>query len=60
MGAMMADGIVIGDERVSDSMIEWAKSLGKPLLEYPGRDDYADAYNNFYNEILELDTELAE
>ena len=60
MGAMMADGIVIGDERVSDSMIEWAKGLGKPLLEYPGRDDYADAYNNFYNEILELDTELAE
>jgi len=60
MGATMADGIVIGDEHVSPEMIEWAKGLGKPILDYPGRDDYVDAYNNFYDEILELDAELAE
>ncbi|MBD79329.1 MAG: glycogen synthase [Crocinitomicaceae bacterium] len=60
MGASMADGIIIGDEMVDSEMIEWAKSLGKPVLDYPGRDDYAEAYNSFYDEILELDAELAE
>ena len=60
MGAMMADGIVIADENVDPKLIEWAKSLNKPILEYPGATDYTEAYDKFYDQILELDAELVQ
>lgn len=60
IGATMADAIVIGDDEVSDEMIEWAKSLGKPVLDYPGYGDFAEAYDKFYDEVLESTQELAE
>jgi starch synthase len=60
IGATLADGIVIGDDEVSEEMIEWAKSLGKPVLDYPGFADFAEAYDKFYEDILESTAELAE
>ncbi|MGB0403525.1 MAG: glycogen/starch synthase [Salibacteraceae bacterium] len=58
MGATMADGIVIGDADVDPKLVEWAKSLGKPVLDYPGDDDYVAAYDKFYDQILELDAQI--
>ena len=48
LGIDFADGIVIGDEEVSPALIEYARQSGKPLLEYPGKENFADAYREFY------------
>jgi len=43
-----SDAIAISSEDVSPELIQYAKDSGKPVLEYPGEDDYIEAYKNFY------------
>jgi len=43
-----ADAIAVSSENVSPAIIEYARKSGKPLLEYPGADNYVDAYREFY------------
>lgn len=47
-----ADAIVIAGDDVDPEMADYARSSGKPLLEYPGPEDYADAYAGFYKSLL--------
>lgn len=47
-----ADGIVIASENVNPELIEYARSTGKPLLEYPGEENSIQAYADFYNTVL--------
>lgn len=42
-----ADAIAVSSENISDELIEYARSTGKPLLEYPG-DGGHEAYRDFY------------
>ncbi len=48
-----ADGIVISDESVDESIQEIARQSGKPLLEYqdPQSADYYENYAKFYEEL---------
>ena len=46
-----ADAVAISSENVRPSLIEYARSTGKPLLEYPGADSYVDAYREFYTSL---------
>ena len=32
-------------------LVEYAKSLGKPFMEYPGDENYIDAYAQFYKSL---------
>lgn len=43
-----ADAIAISDPDVPQSLIDYARQSGKPVLEYPGSDNYVDAYRDFY------------
>jgi starch synthase len=45
------DGVIIGDQRVSKTLENYTKSLKKPILGYQG-ENYAEAYNLFYNKII--------
>lgn len=47
-----SEGIVIGSENVSPELMEYAVASGKPILPYQG-EKYLDAYNKFYDKILE-------
>lgn len=47
-----ADGIVVASAKADPELIEYARSTGKPLLEYPGEDDNVQAYADFYNTVL--------
>lgn len=47
-----ADAIAVASPDVDPALIEYAESLGKPILLYPGDEDYADAYAEFYNKVL--------
>ena len=47
-----SDGVIIGSETINPEIAEYLKSCNKPLLEYQSPENYADAYNAFYDTIL--------
>ncbi|MEQ8324966.1 MAG: glycogen/starch synthase [Vicingaceae bacterium] len=55
-----ADGIIIGDETVSEDIINHARSNDKPLLEHQNPEVFVDAYSDFYDQIMAEDGVLAE
>ena len=46
-----ADAIAISSENIPESLIQYARNSGKPLLEYPGSDNYAQSYKDFYTSL---------
>ena len=46
-----ADGIIQASQNVNEELIEFAKSLNKPFMEYPGEENYIDAYAQFYQTL---------
>lgn len=55
-----ADGIAYGSEKINEDVMKYAKKSGKPILEFKGEAEYADAYNEFYDVVLEASEVLAE
>jgi starch synthase len=50
-----ADGVVVEEKLESDTLAEYARRSGKPVLdwnEYRDGAQYMDAYHTFYNEVL--------
>ena len=47
-----SDGIILGSKKIDPMVAEYLKSCDKPILEYQGPDNYAEAYNAFYDQIL--------
>jgi starch synthase len=45
--------IVISQENVNPELIDYAKASGKPMLDYIEGDVYKQAYNEFYDSLLE-------
>lgn len=43
-----ADAVAISSENVNPELIAYARESGKPVLDYPGAEDYAMAYKDFY------------
>lgn len=54
-----ADAVVKAEPGLDADIVKHAVKSGKPLLEHTG-EDYADAYSNFYNEIMELEGALVD
>jgi len=54
-----ADAIVKAEPGLDADIVKHAVKSGKPLLEHIG-EDYADAYSDFYNEIMELEGALVD
>lgn len=48
-----SDGIACDTPDVDPSVIEYAKSLGLPVLDYVPLEEMKNAYNEFYNKVLE-------
>lgn len=47
-----SDGIIMGSENPNPELLEYITETGKTTLPYQG-EQYIDAYNNFYDKILE-------
>lgn len=43
-----ADAIVIADEQVDAETLAYAQASGKPVMPYPGTEDFAETYHKFY------------
>ncbi len=48
-----SDAIVQASPNINNSVIDYAKSTGKEFLEYPGADNYINAYEELYDKILD-------
>lgn len=46
------DGIIINGDNVSPELVEYAKSLGKPVLPKPADEEYNNACNDFYDTVF--------
>lgn len=46
-----SDGVIQNSENVDQSIIEYARQSGKPVLDYQTPDNYADACNEFYDKV---------
>ncbi len=47
-----SDGIIFGSEKINDEIAEYAKASDKPLLEFQTEENYINAFNAFYDEVL--------
>ena len=46
-----SDGIIQASPSINPELVEYAKSLRKPFMEYPGEENYIDAYAQFYQSL---------
>jgi len=54
-----ADGIIQGSEKINPEVEKFIKKSGKPYLTYKNEVEYMDAFNEFYDEILEEEKVLS-
>jgi len=55
-----ADAVVQASANIDKRILSHIKSSGKPFMEYPGAEDYIDAYQDFYGQFIDQDDEIAE
>ncbi len=48
-----ADGIIQGAENINPELEKFIKKSGKPFLPFKNELEYMDAFNEFYDEMLE-------
>ena len=48
-----ADGVIIDSENADQTLVDYARSLGKPMLEYKTDTEYTEGCSEFYNQIHE-------
>ena len=53
MAIKWADGVILNSENVDPTMVEYARSLDKPMLEHPTSAEYAEACHNFYEQLFD-------
>ena len=46
-----SDGVIQNSQNVNQKVLEFAKSINVPVLEYQSEDAYADAVNAFYDKV---------
>ena len=46
-----ADGVILNSENVDSTLVEYARSLNKPMLEYQTGTEYANACHEFYEQL---------
>lgn len=52
IGVKFADGVIVENADVDPSVVEYAKSLGKPVLDPVEGDAYKKAYSDFYESLF--------
>ena len=50
-----SDGVIQNSEKVNENVMKFARESGIPVLDYQSPETYADAFNNFYDEVWEFE-----
>lgn len=53
-----SDGIIQSSSKISKDVLNYIESSDKPFMQYPGVEDYAEAYSKFYNQFIEEEIAL--
>lgn len=48
-----SDGIAEGDEHIDPSLLQYAADCEKPILKMQDKENYAEAYSNFYEQVMD-------
>ena len=48
-----SDGVIQGSEEIDGEVLGFASETGKEILEYQSEESYIQAYDEFYDNILE-------
>jgi starch synthase len=48
-----SDGIIIGSREINSDVTKYLRSIDKPLLDYKEEEEYVDAYNDFYDKLIQ-------
>src|SRR6187402_621295 len=54
-----SDAVIQGSETISPELKTFIKKQNKPFLDFKSSEEYIDAYNSFYDELLVEETALA-
>jgi starch synthase len=54
-----SDAVVQASPKMDKRVLSHIKSSEKPFMEYPGAEDYIDAYQDFYEQFIEQEEEVA-
>ena len=52
LAVKFSDGVILDDPNVDPAIIDYAKKINLPILEYQG-EEYKQAYSDFYNSIMD-------
>ena len=55
-----SDGVIFSSENINPEVENYVRNIGKPLLEYHSMDEYIEAHNEFYDEVLLSESVLNE
>lgn len=47
-----SDAVVEASQEVNPTLVEYAEAKGLPIMGYPGAEDYAEAYDTFYSNLI--------
>ena len=53
-----ADAVVQASADTEKEVLDYIKSSEKPFMQYPGEEDYIDAYQEFYEQFIEQEEEV--
>lgn len=48
-----ADAVVMASPDIQPDLAQWVETTGKPVLPYPGSENYDNAYAEFYDKLLQ-------
>ena len=54
-----ADAVVQASADIDKEVLDYIKTSEKPFMEYPGAEDYINAYQDFYEQFIEEEEEVA-
>lgn len=52
MAINMSDAVIIGSEKINPEVQKHINTLKKPILQYQKKEEYINAYSNFYDKII--------
>lgn len=54
-----SDAVIKGSEKINTDVEKHIKKTGKPMLDFQSPENYIEAYHDFYDEVLEMESEFA-
>jgi starch synthase len=47
-----SDGVIVASQNITPSLTKYIESSGKPFLPFASKDNFSEAYTNFYKALL--------